>query len=129
MSIVHLCAQRVDDHGRTSYRIAMKHIYDSHYFLGYAEFLAAIPELDATEGFYLVRSIRAVIDPPRGWLRGFLLGRIKAAMRDELAKDLQRTRTRLESRSIPGPGAEQDRSGEPPQEPATHSTVENRCML
>jgi hypothetical protein len=96
VSVVHVSLQRLEDHGRTSYYIAMKHIYDSHYFLAYAEFLTAIPEPGATKGFYLVRSIRALIDPPRGWFRGFLLGRIKGAMRDELAKDLRRTRTRLE---------------------------------
>jgi hypothetical protein len=95
-SLVHVCLQRVEENGRASYCVAMKHIYDSHYFLGYAEFLKALPEPGGAGGFYLVRSIRALIDPPRGWLRGLLLGKIKKAMRDALAQDLQRTKSRLE---------------------------------
>jgi hypothetical protein len=96
VSVVHVSLQHVEERGRTRSYVAMKHIYDSHYFLAYAEFLTSIPEPGDTKGFYLVRSIRALIDPPRGWLRGLLLGRIKSAMRDELAKDLRRTKAHLE---------------------------------
>ena len=101
VSLVHVCLARLEDHGQPSYLIGMKHIYDSHYFLAYGEFLSVLPEPGGAKGLYLVRSIRALIDPPRGWLRGFLLGKIKGAMRDQLAKDLLRTRRRLES--APGP--------------------------
>lgn len=97
VSIVQVCLRPLEDHGRRSYRIAIKHVYDSHYFLGYAEFLTMTPDSAATHGFYLVRSVRALINPPRGWFRGFLLGRIKSAMRDQLARDLLRTRSRLEA--------------------------------
>jgi hypothetical protein len=102
VSIVHVVLQRSEGDGQASYHIAMKHIYDSHYFRAYAEFLTAIPEARSGEGFYLMRSVRALIDPPGGWFRGFLLGRIKRAMCDELAADLRRTRARLES-SASGP--------------------------
>jgi hypothetical protein len=91
VSLVHVCLQRRQTRGDVSYLVAMKHIYDSHYFLAYGEFLTLLPAGDAGSS-YLVRSIRALIDPPRGWFRGLLLGRIKSAMRDELARDLARTK-------------------------------------
>ena len=97
VSVVHMCLRRVDDCGATGYLVAMKHLYDSHYFLAYGEFLTLLPTSDA-RGTYLIRSIRALIDPPGGWLRGLLLGRIKSAMRDELASDLARSRKGFESR-------------------------------
>jgi hypothetical protein len=77
--------------------IALKHIYDSRFFLAYAEFLETVPDSPAGDGFYLVRSVRARIDPPR-WFRGFLLGKIKRAMRNAMAADLERARRRLEDR-------------------------------
>jgi hypothetical protein len=99
VSLVHVCLQRSGDGGQTRYVIAMKHIYDSHYFLAYSEFLTVLPGPPGT-GFYLVRSVRVMIDPPRGWLRGLLLNRIKGAMREQLAGDLRLTKVRLES--LPG---------------------------
>lgn len=100
VSVVHLCLLRMDERGATGSLVAMKHLYDSHYFLAYGEFLTLLPTSDA-RGTYLIRSIRALIDPPRGWFRGLLLGRIKGAMRDELARDLARTRQRFESSPRP----------------------------
>jgi len=70
-------------------------IYDSHYFLAAAEFLALVPDGDARTGFFLVHNMRARLDPPRK-LRGMLLGKIKGAMRDELGELLASTKTRLE---------------------------------
>lgn len=100
VSVVHMCLRRVDEGGATGYLVALKHLYDSHYFLAYGEFLTLLPSSDA-HGTYLIRSIRALIDPPGGWLRGLLLGRIKSAMRDELARDLARSRRGFESSPRP----------------------------
>jgi hypothetical protein len=95
VSLVHVCLQRVETGGEPSYFIALKHIYDSHYFLAYAEFLALVPCRGDASGFYLVHAVRARIDPPR-WLRGMLLGKVKREMRLALIEQLQRTKTRLE---------------------------------
>lgn len=100
VSVVHVCLEHSESHGRARYLIAMKHIYDSHYYLAFSEFLQTFPEENG-KAFYLVRSIKALIDPPRGLFRGILLGRIKASMRDELAKDLSHTRSLLESMAVP----------------------------
>jgi hypothetical protein len=89
VSIVHACIQRVERPGGTVYFIAMKHIYDSHYYLANAEFLTLVPDGDAKTGFFLVQCLRARIDPPRK-LRGMLLGKIKAAMQDELGELLKK---------------------------------------
>jgi hypothetical protein len=67
-SIVHVCLERQDERGGAACRIAMKHVYDSHYFQGYADFLSALPDTRPGRS-YLVRSVRAIVDPPRGWLR------------------------------------------------------------
>jgi hypothetical protein len=96
VSLVHVCLQRVEIGGEQSYFIALKHIYDSHYFLAYAEFLALIPCAGAPNGFDLIHAVRARIDPPR-WLRGLLLGKVKREMRIALIEDLKRTKTRLEA--------------------------------
>ena len=95
VSIVHACIQRVEKAGSTGYFIALKHIYDSHYYMANAEFLTLVPDGDAKTGFFLVHSLRARIDPPRK-LRGMLLGKIKGAMQDELVELLQGTKGRLE---------------------------------
>jgi hypothetical protein len=95
VSIVQLFLQRVPGKGGARYFIALKHIYDSHYFRAYAEFLILIPCPGKGTGFYLVRSVRARIDPPHS-LRGILLGKIKREMRSALKEDLERTRRRLE---------------------------------
>lgn len=95
VSIVQLFLQRVPAEGGPRYFIAFKHIYDSHYFRAYAEFLIVIPCVPESS-FYLVRSVRARIDPPH-WFSGILLGRIKREMRSALKGDLARTRKRLES--------------------------------
>lgn len=98
VSVVHACLQRVERDGQVSYLIALKHIFDSHYFPAYAEFLTLIPSPGSAKGLYLVRSVRARIDRPR-WFGGMLLGRIKREMRDALSKDLKRTKSRLEALS------------------------------
>ena len=95
VSVVHVCIQRVEKGESTGYFIAMKHIYDSHYFLANAEFLTLVPDGDAKTGFFLVQCLRARIDPPRQ-LRGMLLGKIKGAMQDELRELLQEAKSRLE---------------------------------
>jgi hypothetical protein len=95
VSIVHVCIQKIETGGSADYFIAMKHIYDSHYFLAAAEFLALVPDGDARTGFFLVHNVRARLDPPRE-LRGLLLGKIKSAMRDELGELLAGTKNRLE---------------------------------
>ena len=95
VSVVHVCIQRVEKGESTGYFIAMKHIYDSHYYLANAEFLTLVPDGDAKTGFFLVQSLRARIDPPRK-LRGILLARIKGAMQDKLGELLQHAKSRLE---------------------------------
>lgn len=96
VSVVHACIQRVTRGGHTGYFIALKHIYDSHYFRANVEFLTLVPATDGRGGFYLVHAIRARLDPPRHF-RGMLLGKIKNAMKDALVERLERTRRRLES--------------------------------
>jgi hypothetical protein len=98
LSAVHVCLQRVDRDGEASYFIALKHVYDSHFFPGYAEFQSVIPSSGSANGFYLVHSVRARIDRPR-WFGGRLLGKIKREMRSALSRDLMRIKRRLEARS------------------------------
>lgn len=98
LSAVHVSLQRVERDGEASYFIALKHIYDSHFFPGYAEFLTVIPNSGSARGFYLVHSVRARIDRPR-WFGGMLLGKIKREMRSALSRDLMRTKRCLETRS------------------------------
>lgn len=95
VSLVHVCIQQVVRGGDTGYFIALKHIYDTHYFLAEAEFLTLVPA-PGNKGFYLVHGIRARIDPPRRF-RGLLLGKIKRAMKAALAEQLEATKARLES--------------------------------
>jgi hypothetical protein len=97
VSIVHGFVQRTGSGAETRHFIALKHIYDSHCFLAYTEFLTLLPAPETSGSFYLIRSVRAVINPPRGWLRGLLLGRIRRAMRKELTADLIATKQALES--------------------------------
>jgi hypothetical protein len=96
VSVVQVFLQPVPAEGGARYFVAFKHIYDSHYFRAYAEFLIVIPCPAPAASFYLVRSVRASIDPPH-WFRGILLGRIKREMRRALKEDLARTRQHLES--------------------------------
>ena len=96
LSVVQVCIQKVDRDGGPGYFIAMKHIYDSHYYLANAEFLTLVPNGDAKSGFFLIHSLRARIDPPHKF-RGVLLGKIKGAMRDELGQLLRTTKSRLEA--------------------------------
>jgi hypothetical protein len=96
VSAVHGCLQRVERDGEANYFVALKHIYDSHYFSAYAEFLTVVPYPGSAESFYLVHSVRARIDRPR-WFGGMLLGRIKREMRGALSRDLMSTRRRLEA--------------------------------
>ncbi len=95
VSVVHVVIQRVVSGGATGYFIAMKHIYDTHYFLADAEFLTLVPA-PGGKGFYLIHAIRARIDPPHT-LRGMLLGKIKGAMKDALAEDARAIKQRLEA--------------------------------
>jgi hypothetical protein len=100
VSAAHVCIQRVTRGSDTGYFIAIKHIYDSHYFLADTEFLTLVPDTTDRSRFYLVDVVRARIDPPRK-LRGFLLGKIKGSMKDALATDVKATRQRLEAAPAP----------------------------
>jgi hypothetical protein len=96
LSITHVCIQKVENAGSIGYFIAMKHIYDSHYYLADAEFLTLVPDGDAKTGFFLVHGVRARIDPPRKF-RGMLLGKVKSAMQEELGQLLLSAKAHLES--------------------------------
>ena len=98
VSIVQAFLQRVPSADGDRYFVALKHIYDSHYFRAFAEFIVVMPDGGPApeHGHFLVRSVRASIDPPH-WLRGMLLGRIKREMRSALRDDLEATRSRLEA--------------------------------
>ncbi len=102
VSVVHGCIQRVTREGHTGYFIALKHIYDSHYFRANVEFLTLVPATGGESGFYLVHSIRARMDPPRHF-RGMLLGKIKGAMKSALTEDLEQAKKSPES-AAPPPG-------------------------
>jgi hypothetical protein len=97
VSVVHACIQRVSREGRPGYSIALKHIFDSHYFWAYVEFLTLVPAGDDSSGFYLLHDLRARLDPPHHF-RGFVLGKVKDAMRHALSERLERVKRRLESR-------------------------------
>jgi len=92
VSIVHALLQRREGPDGPCFDVVLKHVYDSHSFLAYAEFLTLLPRPGSDDGFYLIRSVRALINPPHGLFRGPLLGRIKHAMRDQLNEDLSRRR-------------------------------------
>jgi hypothetical protein len=79
----------------TGYRVAMKHLYDSHFFLANLEFLTLVPEEGGASAFTLVHVLRARVDPPRSF-RGMILGKIRVGMRDALDQDLGATKRRLE---------------------------------
>ncbi len=96
VSIVHAVIRHDEKAPAPRYDVVLKHVYDTHYFLAYAEFLSLLPEPGTTRAFYLVRSVRALISPPHGLLRGILLSRIKHGMRDQLAEEVALTRRRLE---------------------------------
>ena len=98
VSVVQAFLQRVPGDQGDRYFVALKHIYDSHYFRAFAEFIVVMPDGGSgpQRGHFLVRSVRASIDPPH-WFRGMLLGRIKREMRSALRDDLAATRSRLEA--------------------------------
>ncbi len=98
VSIVQVFLQRVPGEQGNRYFVALKHVYDSHYFRAFAEFIVVVPDGGAGRqpSYFLVRSVRASIDPPR-WFRGLLLGRVKREMRNALRDDLAATRSRLEA--------------------------------
>jgi len=100
VSVAHVCIQRVVRGPDTGYFIAIKHIYDSHYFLADTEFLTLVPHPSDSGQFYLIDTVRARIDPPRKF-RGLLLGKIKGSMKDALATDVNATRQRLQSAARP----------------------------
>jgi len=101
VSIVHAVIRRDENAPASRYDVVLKHVYDSHYFLAYAEFLSLLPEPGTTRAFYLVRAVRALVSPPHGLLRGILLSRIKHGMRDQLAEEVALTRRRLEIAVLP----------------------------
>jgi hypothetical protein len=101
VSVVHACIQRVTRDGQTGYFVALKHIYDSHYFRADVEFLTLVPATGGTGGFYLVHDIRARLDPPHHF-RGMVLGRVKSAVKKALIQNLERTRRRLEAAATAG---------------------------
>jgi len=101
VSIVHAVIRRDEKAVPPRYDIVLEHVYDSHYFLAYAEFLTLLPEPGTARAFYLIRAVRALVSPPRGWLRGILLSRIKHGMRDQLAEEVARTRRKLEIEALP----------------------------
>jgi hypothetical protein len=92
ISIVHVLLQRREGPDGAAFDVVLKHVYDSPSFLAYAEFLTLLPLPGSHDGFYLLRSVRALVNPPHGLLRGTLLGRIKRGMRDQLSEDLSRRR-------------------------------------
>lgn len=100
VSVAQVCIQRVTRGSDTGYFIAIKHIYDSHYFLADTELLTLVPDTTDKSRFYLLDVVRARIDPPRKF-RGLLLGKIKGSMKDALATDVKATRQRLESAASP----------------------------
>lgn len=106
VSVVHACIQRVVREGRTGWFIALKHIYDSHYFRANVEFLTLVPASSGAPGFYLIHAIRARIDPPRHF-RGALLGKIKGAMRRAVLEGLERSKRQLEAAGPAGPARPQ----------------------
>ncbi len=89
--------QKIGEGPETGCFVAMKHIYDSHYFLANTEFYTLLPRASDPKGFYLAHALHARIDPPRRF-RGLLLGRIKEASRGGIEEDLERTRKQLESK-------------------------------
>jgi hypothetical protein len=92
--LVHVSLRTVNTEGGPHHLVALVHVHDNHFYLAYAEFLRLIPERGAATGFYLVRWIRARIDPPRR-LRGLLLGRIKEQMREAMKSDIESVRDGL----------------------------------
>jgi hypothetical protein len=94
VSLVHVSLQTQAGDGPGRVVLALQHVYDSHYFLAYAEFISLVPATGAAGGFYLVREIRSRIDPPH-WFRGLLLGKIKRRMREALRTDLEATRRQI----------------------------------
>jgi hypothetical protein len=96
VSVVHVCLQKLGDGPGTGYFVAMKHIYDSHYFLANTEFFTLVPREGDPSCFYLAHALHARIDPPRRF-RGFLLRRVKGGIRDAIEEDLERTRKQLEA--------------------------------
>lgn len=96
VSVAHVSIQRIPVGAATGYSVAMKHIYDSHYFLANMEFLTLLPEDAPKPGFTLVHVLRARIDPPHSF-RGMVLGKMREGMRDALDRDLDVVRKRLEA--------------------------------
>jgi hypothetical protein len=99
VSVAHVCIQEVTRGPSTEVFIAIKHIYDSHYFLATVEYITVFPDDSDASRFYLLDAVRARIDPPRK-LRGLLLGKIKGSMKGALAAEVKAIRQRLESASL-----------------------------
>ncbi len=99
VSVAHVSIQTIPRDPGPAYAVAMKHLYDSHYFLGEMEFLTLLPEAGDTPAFTLIHVLRARVDPPRSF-RGMLLGKMREGMREAIATDLQATRSRLEGEGV-----------------------------
>jgi hypothetical protein len=100
VSVAHVSIQTIPRDPGPAYAVAMKHLYDSHYFLGEMEFLTLLPEAADKPRFTLIHVLRARVDPPRSF-RGMLLGKMREGMREAIATDLQATRSRVESGATP----------------------------
>jgi hypothetical protein len=87
VSLIQVVIRQRQGEGRRAYVVISKHLYDSRHFLAYFDCSILVPDPDGRRGFYLVRSVRALIDPPRSW-RDFLLGKIRRGMRSALRDDL-----------------------------------------
>lgn len=95
VSVAHVSIETIPRDSGPAYVVAMKHLYDSHYFLANMEFLTLLPDNSDKRGFTLIHLLRARIDPPRSF-RGMLLGKMREGMREAIATDIQATRGRLE---------------------------------
>jgi len=98
VSVAHVSIETVPRETGAVCVVAMKHLYDSHYFLANMEFLTLLPDGADKPGFTLVHVLRARVDPPRSF-RGMLLGKMREGMREAIATDLQTTRSRIEGES------------------------------
>ncbi len=95
VSLHHLVIFKKGEGAATTYLIADKHVYDSHYFLATVDFVGLVPGADPAKGFSLVYLARTRIDPPTKF-RGTLLGKIKGGMKDAIGEKLKSAKTRLE---------------------------------
>lgn len=96
VSLHHLVIFKKGEGAATTYLVADKHVYDSHYFLATVDFVGLVPGADPAKGFSLVYLTRTRIDPPTKF-RGTLLGKIKGGMKDAIADKLTNGKKNLEA--------------------------------